>query len=81
MVIAMLCSLPIIIVPSVQSRKAFDVLDPNDINGSFPEFFKLYRKDFKAFGIMSGIYFLVLAAILLVMFWRIFALIDNGEKL
>ena len=82
MTIAIISSLPIIIVPSVISIKAIDALESNtDFQTALNEFYPLYIDTLKSYGIISGGYYIILSLCLLMMFKELFALINNGHKL
>jgi len=55
------------------------MLNPDDINGSLPEFYEKYTQSLTIYGTTTGGYFLVLSAILMRLFWTIFRLIDSSK--
>jgi hypothetical protein len=55
------------------------MLNPDDINGSSPEFYEKYKQSLVIYGATTGGYFLVLSVILMLLFWTIFRLIDSSK--
>lgn len=60
---------------------ALDEVDPNAVMGTLHLYVEEYRRSMVTYGIMSGVYFIVLSVALLLMFWNIFRLINNSNKL
>ena len=79
--VGMLCSIPIMVWPFYQSVQAYNAISLANLEASLIEFNDMYRQSLITYGVTSGVYFLVLSTILLILFWRIFVLIDDGKKL
>ena len=75
----MILTIPLVVLPFYVSQKAFEMLNPDDINGSLPEFYEKYKQSLVIYGATTGGYFLVLSVILLLLFWTIFRLIDSSK--
>ena len=81
MLLAMLCSLPIVIVSSRDFNQAFAQfmsgdITPLNIRNKFDTFVTSYRNGFETFGLMSGVYFMLIAFAMLYMFSRLFNQIE-----
>lgn len=78
---AMLISLVIIIVPSMQLNDAFSLINEDDLFTSLDQFRLKYVQGLQLFGTISGTYFLLIGMAILVMFWELFRLIDTEHRL
>ena len=80
MYLCMIFALPIVVVPEGiidQAQKTLDILNP----ATYENFVIEYRRSMKVYGILSGTYMLLLSTALILMFWKVFKLINNGHKL
>lgn len=76
----MVFATPVVLWPEGVIDTAEKNLIITDFN-TYKPFVKEYRKAMSVYGIISGSYMLLLSTALVLMFWRIFTLINNGHRL
>ena len=77
----MFLALPALIVPFIYSTKAEQFIAADTPGNTWNEFLETYRKSLTTYGVISGTCFITVSVILLIMFWMIFRLIDDTQKL
>lgn len=84
MILAIFSTLPIVIVPIRMLNIAKDTLDLTNAETlvtSFIDAGTIYKNGLKYFGLISGLYFMVIAVALLAMYCVLFNLIKHENKL
>lgn len=84
MILAIFSTLPIVILPIMKLNEAKRNLDLTNVvtfMETYQDALDIFRQGLRRFGLISGIYFVVIAIALLAMYYVLFNLIKHENKL